>query len=122
MTSNPASRSSRATTLAPRSCPSMPAFAITTRIGLESRVSSLESPADARPETPDPRPSEVARVAVLPEDVAQRVHDLAGRRVGVDRLQDGRHQVGSPEGRLADRLQRPQVPFAAALAQLGQAS
>src|SRR5579863_5579420 len=34
MTSMPASRSARATTLAPRSCPSSPGFAMRTRIGV----------------------------------------------------------------------------------------
>lgn len=33
MTSNPASRSARATTFAPRSCPSRPGFAMTMRVG-----------------------------------------------------------------------------------------
>src|SRR4051812_48139372 len=43
MTSNPASRSARATTLAPRSCPSSPGLATTTRYWRSTRRRYYES-------------------------------------------------------------------------------
>ena len=49
MTSMPASRSARAITLAPRSCPSSPGFAITTRILDSIRAQAYAEPAGYHP-------------------------------------------------------------------------
>src|SRR5450759_2387651 len=76
MTSMPASMKALARTLAPRSCPSRPGFATRTLI-FSSMVSSLER--RVRP--------------ILAEHGAQHVADFAEGRIGVDRVDDGRHQV-----------------------------
>src|SRR6185436_15484625 len=49
MTSIPASRSARATTLAPRSWPSRPGFAMTTRMGRSAMTASLSPATGDRP-------------------------------------------------------------------------
>src|SRR5450830_282701 len=76
ITSMPASMKALASTLAPRSCPSRPGFATRTLI-FSSMVSSLER--RVRP--------------ILAEHGAQHVADFAEGRIGVDRVDDGRHQV-----------------------------
>src|SRR5919205_427048 len=78
MTSMPASRSARAMILAPRSCPSRPGFATTTRI----------FPAIA----PEPT-SEDRRLAPRAPDLAQRVAHLAHRHVGTRAGEDRLHEV-----------------------------
>src|SRR5579862_2236342 len=110
MTSKPASRRRRATTLAPRSWPSMPAFATTTLMGRPSRLPASRERGGMR--------LEVARVVILPEDLAQRVHDLADRGVGVDGFQDRRDEVGAAEGGFADVLQGALPASAAASAEI----
>src|SRR5690349_11815980 len=85
MTSMPASRSARAMILAPRSCPSRPGFATTTRI----------FPAIA----PEPT-SEDRRFAPRAPDLAQRVAHLSHRHVGARGLHDRLHQVAVVVGRV----------------------
>src|SRR2546428_5920700 len=74
MTSMPASRSARAITLAPRSCPSRPGLATNTRIGLFIK-------------------SDCARFLIGAEHIPQSGTDLAQRRVGADGVQDVRHRI-----------------------------
>src|SRR5215468_5637085 len=103
MTSMPASRSARAMILAPRSCPSRPGFATTTRI----------FPAIG----PEPT-SEDRRLAPRAPDLAQRVAHLAHRHVGARGRQHGLHEVAVGVGRILlqageRRLSRGRVaPFA----------
>src|SRR6266536_4264760 len=75
MTSIPASRNARATTFAPRSWPSRPGFAMSTRIffGMGSSVEQRLLP-DA-------------------EDLAHHVADLAERRLRAHRVEDERHRI-----------------------------
>src|SRR6266545_4090270 len=72
----PASRRARAMIFAPRSCPSSPGLAITTRI-LPTISPTLED----------------RRLAPGAPDLAERVAHLAQRRVRSRRLDDRRHQV-----------------------------
>src|SRR6267143_682108 len=76
MTSIPASRSARATTLAPRSCPSKPGFAISTRIFFGIRFASVEE-----------------RLLPYAEDLAHHVDDLAEGCLRADRVEDEGHRV-----------------------------
>src|ERR687894_2279453 len=73
MTSIPASRSARAMTFAPRSCPSSPGFATRTRIFLSLMLESW--------------------LLVESVNVAQRVADFAERGVGADGLDGRGHRV-----------------------------
>src|SRR5690348_7353018 len=82
----PASRRARAITLAPRSWPSSPGLATSTRIG--------------------GRMLEMRRLLVSPEHVAERIADLAERRVGPDRVEDVRHRVLGALGGAAERVER----------------
>src|SRR5262249_55887815 len=77
MTSKPASRNEAATTLAPRSCPSRPALATSTRIFLSNRAPSLE----------------LRRLVVLAEHDAERLAHLALGRVDAGAIDQERHQV-----------------------------
>src|SRR5438067_410950 len=113
MTSMPASRRSLATTLAPRSWPSIPAFATTTLMGRPSPPAPLHKGEGSS--------LEVARVSVLTEDVAEGVHDFADGGVGVDRFQDRRDEVGAAEGGFADALEGAEVVLATAGAEVLQA-
>src|SRR5688572_14048473 len=111
MTSIPPSRSARAMTLAPRSCPSRPGLAMTTRIfwamgQLDYRLLDVLSP-----------------------DVAQRVAHLADRGVGADRLEQQGHRIGVADGPVAQGLEGPgdtgavaRPPQRLELRQLGLAS
>src|SRR6267143_1905059 len=76
MTSMPASRNARATTLAPRSWPSSPGFAIRTRIFFAIGITSVEE-----------------RLLPYPEGLSHDVADLAKGRLGAYRLEDQRHRV-----------------------------
>src|ERR1043166_8223241 len=82
MTSMPASRRARAITLAPRSWPSRPGLAMTTRSFLKSAIYPLKSATSYH-----------RNLFVLAPDLAQRVAHLADRRIGADRIEDGRHDV-----------------------------
>src|SRR3954454_24467670 len=73
MTSIPASRSARAMTFAPRSCPSRPGFATSTRIFLSLMLEG--------------------GLLVESVNVAQRVADFAERGVGAHRLDGRGHRV-----------------------------
>src|SRR5262249_32677107 len=77
MTSKPASRNDAATTLAPRSCPSRPALATSTRIFLSKSTPSLE----------------LRRLVVLAEHDAHRLSHLALGGVGAGAVDQERHQV-----------------------------
>src|SRR5581483_8701514 len=113
MTSKPASRRRRATTLAPRSWPSIPALATTTLMGRDGwereeafsgdtrdtgKASSLASGALEEP-----------GISVFTKHISQGVHDLADGGVGVDGVKDGRDEVGLAEGGFADHLEGAQV-------------
>src|SRR6266576_2166130 len=84
----PASRSARAITLAPRSWPSRPGLATSTRIGFVIC-------------------SDRARFLIGAEYVPQSVTDLAQRRVGADGIQNVRHGVVRTLGRAPEAVQRP---------------
>src|SRR3954463_14377430 len=86
MTSMPASRSARAMTLAPRSWPSRPGFAMTTLIFCMS---------DLVP------PSDQGNFLVLAPHLAQRVAHLADRRVSADAVHQRIHGVPAAARRLA---------------------
>src|SRR5216683_2513206 len=85
MTSKPASRRARATTLAPRSWPSRPGLATSTR------GATLEND----------------RLLELAPGLAQHVGDLAQGAVGLDGVDQHRHQVGVTAGGGADLAQEP---------------
>src|SRR5579884_198852 len=98
MTSMPASRSARAMILAPRSCPSRPGFATTTRIFPATARSVTEGPkSHVRCQTPDvaasSRASEDGGLTPRAPHFAQRVAHLAHRHVGARGLHDRLHQV-----------------------------
>src|SRR4051812_4802934 len=100
MTSMPASRSARAMIFAPRSCPSRPGLATTTRIfrspaGMAGAIVANRGPLEDR------------RLPVGPEDLLQRRDDLALAAVGPRRLEQRRHEVGPLlRGGRAQRAQR----------------
>src|SRR5215467_900777 len=73
MTSTPASRSALATTLAPRSCPSRPGLAMTTRI-----VPMIASRGAARPDGHHPQRTHATKAARDGRPVAERFA-VAGR-------------------------------------------
>src|SRR5579862_2586413 len=85
MTSMPASRSARAITLAPRSWPSSPGLATSTRIGGFILY--------------------VRRFLVRPEHFAQGIADLTQRGVCAYRIQDERHSVLGSLGGSAQRVE-----------------
>src|SRR5919197_5619923 len=109
MTSMPASRRARATTFAPRSCPSRPGFAIRTRIFFAIGITSVQE-----------------RLFVDAEDFAHHVADLPEGRLRAHRIEEEGHRVlvrlaGVPEaieGRGVLRL-IPCPPEAAEPLQLG---
>src|ERR1700730_2026913 len=87
MTSIPASRSARAITLAPRSCPSSPGLATNTRIGLFIQ-------------------SDRARFPIGAEHIPQSVTDFTERRVSADSVQNVRHRVLRTLGRAPQGIER----------------
>src|SRR5919204_2549703 len=111
MTSIPASRSARAMILAPRSCPSRPGFATTTRM---RRLSLAFMRARMVFATGRPAPQCVAsppwledrRFGVGAEHGLERLDDLAFGGVGARRVQERGHQVGVAGGLLAQGRQR----------------
>src|SRR5438309_502982 len=98
MTSMPASRSARAMTLAPRSWPSSPGFAMTTRIFRIRPESAIRNPQSAM--------SYDGHFHVLPPDVPERIAHLADRRVRADRVEDRRHHVVAAARGGAQPIQR----------------
>src|SRR5690606_21429003 len=98
MTSMPASRSARAMTFAPRSCPSRPGLATKTRI-LRWETAAVGNDATSY-WTGFSRRLQNLDLIVFAKDGPQLVHDLAQGGVGPHRLQDGRHQVFGARGRL----------------------
>src|SRR5918911_4712776 len=102
MTSIPASRRARAMILAPRSCPSRPGLATTTRIFLllvpaSTRRASLLRGRDHL---------EDRRLGVGPEDLLERGHDLALAGVRARALDDRLDQVGVARRRLLEPPER----------------
>src|SRR4030095_13225460 len=109
----PASRSARAMTLAPRSCPSSPGLAIRTRI--LGAVESMALPQPQRYEEHKGRHegawSEHGGFFIFPPDLAQRVAHLAERGVRAGGLEDRVHQVARAAGGLLQRAQRRRDPL-----------
>src|SRR5450759_1902008 len=119
MTSMPASRRARAMTLAPRSCPSSPGLAMTTRI---RRMVTSEACAFRRAVLPtnrcggvlaasrEPegagRPSHHRHFFVFAPHVAECVAHLAHGGVGADRLEDRLHRVARPGADVAQPVER----------------
>src|SRR3990170_4667076 len=98
MTSKPASRSARATTLAPRSCPSSPGLATMILI-FASAMSPIPYPLS--------RHSDDRRLAVLTVHRAEDVADLADRDTGAHGVDDAVHGVLPRFGRAPQGVQRP---------------
>src|SRR6267142_1683916 len=115
----PASRSARAITLAPRSWPSRPGFAMTTLslriVILASLKCEVRSAADSgRLQTSDftLHTSHLhvlyhRHFFVLAPDVPERVAHLADGRVDADGVDDGRHQVLGRGRGGAEGVERP---------------
>src|SRR5207253_3940500 len=103
MTSMPASRSARAITLAPRSCPSRPGLAMTTRIFC----------------TLKPDTSNYRRFFVFSPDVPQRVAHFAHGCIGPHGVNEQRHRVGRTARPILQGVQRgPNARVVARLPQL----
>src|SRR5262245_59204017 len=111
MTSIPASRSARAMTLAPRSCPSRPGLAMTTRI-----FRMWFGPADPDA-TRSPQRRALGSVRLEPDldqrdflvfapHLAERIAHLADGRIGADAIEQRIHRVGVRTGRTAERVER----------------
>src|SRR5581483_10187997 len=92
MTSMPASRSARAMTLAPRSWPSRPGFAMTTLSFFAMMCHGVGSRFPAGAENGS-RPLDDRDFLVFAPDFAQGVAHFADRRVGAHCLENRRHQV-----------------------------
>src|SRR3972149_8828568 len=92
MTSIPASRSPRAITFAPRSCPSSPGFAIRTRIFFAITSTSVEQ-------------------GLLPhaEHLAHHVADLPERGLRPHGIEDERHRVLVSFARLPEAVEGARV-------------
>src|SRR4051812_9584694 len=102
MTSMPASRNARAMTLAPRSWPSRPGLATSTRIGV---VIFLQ----------------FSHFLVGSKHLAERIADLPEGRVRPHRVQEARHRVLRPLGGALQCSQRAvHVRLTAAAAQRGE--
>src|SRR6267143_5027598 len=117
MTSKPASRSARATTLAPRSWPSSPGLAITIRIFPSLIVSTLSCPRVriSRLSTrPLPRSrfvpwdeSNDGRFFILSVHGPKNVAQLSHRRLGFHAFHHVVHGILLPVGGSPQRIQRP---------------
>src|SRR4051794_33948559 len=105
MTSIPASRSARAMILAPRSCPSRPGFATTTRI-LRSAIAPILWRAEREGPRTHERPVVVRRARAAP-----RPDEPAVRAPGPEPL-----AVAVEVPRLPERQARPRRPHAEQLA------
>src|SRR5215469_9671199 len=93
MTSMPASRKARAMILAPRSCPSSPGLATTTRKGLFIRLPASVMSVDERS-------------AILAEHSAKHIAHLAHRRLSLDGPYYRGHDILPSDRGLFDLLQR----------------
>src|ERR687892_2814770 len=98
----PASRSARAITLAPRSCPSRPVLAMTTLI---CDTFCLQAPGFRR--WLGLGGSNYRLFYVLAPDIAQRIAHLTNRRIGPDGLEQRFHGVGVAGSGHAQRIERP---------------
>src|SRR6478735_1907833 len=94
----PASRRARAMILAPRSCPSRPGLATTTRIFRAVAASMSAGKVSAWPEKRPPA-LEDGRLGVGAEDLLHGGDHLALGRPGAGGLDDRRHQVLLGRGR-----------------------
>src|SRR5579884_3084957 len=92
MTSIPASRSARAITFAPRSCPSSPAFATITRSGRAGALVAVML--------------ELGRLRVAAVHAHHRVDDLAFGGDRLDAIDQVRHDVGFAGARALERGKR----------------
>src|SRR3989304_1477074 len=92
MTSMPASRRARATTLAPRSWPSRPGFAIRTRIFFAIGTTSIEE-----------------RLLPDPEDGAHHVADLPERRLRPHGIEDQGHRIVVRLAPFSEAIERDRV-------------
>src|SRR5688572_19364187 len=112
----PASRSARAITLAPRSWPSRPGLAMTT-LSLRIVVGSVLC-AVGRLHTAHcslvTTVSDYRHLFVLPPHLPKGVADLAHSRVGADRLDDRRHQIGRAIRGGSKGIERPENAIAVA--------
>src|SRR5690242_20242725 len=102
----PASRSARAMIFAPRSWPSRPGFATTTRIFLVAVAFIVGRESRRVEQRPVPLPdladgSEDGRLGVGAEDALERLDDLALRRVRAGAVEQRLHEVGVAGGGLA---------------------
>src|SRR5881409_2991924 len=109
MTSMPASRSALATTRAPRSWPSSPGLAISTRILRDvpaAFITNVSPPRSIRSTAPrTARPLEHRRLPVRAELGLQRLHRFAHGDVRVRTLEEVRHQVLLLPRRRTERTQ-----------------
>src|SRR5579871_3733597 len=99
----PASRKARATTLMPRSWPSRPTLASTTRMGAAEvgmRIGSSKMRGLPRKSLP------LGRTIITAEHVRQSVHEFTDRAPRLGRLQKRRHQVFTRAGHPAEIGQR----------------
>src|SRR3954447_13634347 len=103
MTSMPASRSARAMILAPRSWPSRPGLATTTRI---LRPPCSAGAVDSAVPSTGRGSLEDRGLRIGPEDLLQGGHDLALRGVGARAVEQRLHQVRLALRRLLERRQR----------------
>src|SRR5271169_1614936 len=96
----PASRNARAITFAPRSWPSKPGLATSTRMrgSIRLDVSTCDG-------STGPAALYDAGFGVDAEDFAERVADLAHGGVGTDRIQDKRHGVLRAPGGVTQSVQ-----------------
>src|SRR5262245_60275639 len=106
MTSMPASRSARRMTLTPRSWPSSPGFARSTRMGrgcwIGSPVIGARDRSRCRSRTP-----ESYTPALLPEHPGERPHDLAQGHASLGALDERGHQVFGTLRPLLEALDEP---------------
>src|SRR5512143_183505 len=102
----PASRSARAMTFAPRSWPSRPGLAMTTRI-LRMRVSSFQFPASSwKLEAGDWKLYQ-RHLFVLAPHLPERVAHLADGRVRPGAVEQWVHRVGVASRRVPQRVEGP---------------
>src|SRR6476646_5647038 len=116
----PASRRARAMTLAPRSWPSNPGFAMTTRIFCIVVVAaSRRLPASGWQPVAESWSLYQRYLFVLTPDFAQRVAHLSHRGVGTDAVHQRVHRIPGAARRLLEQVEGPpHLVGVAGLAQL----
>src|SRR5690349_8710494 len=108
----PASRRARAITLAPRSWPSRPGLAMTTRI-FRTIGSPVHGPGTGSSGLPPAGRSYEWHFLVFAPDVAQRVAHLADRRIGADTIEQRIHRILAAARRFAQTVER--LPYGVAV-------